>query len=319
MLRPSALGSLLLLYSSLSRHGRRGLREFQGRATNSQRTARHALLNDPVRRATLFRSLRACDRCYRAWVPDGLCRRLGRRPYDNYRRFVAFAWLNVEIRSRVLHAFGLPCDRAAAERLALLSMMTREWNDLQDRFPNSLLLRILSGDEPNPPDDCRLVARLVHACNTWIPTDRFPRFHEFMRAAPRIAGRPFTPETARERLAEKSHAATMAALHAACNDIPEPAAEALRPFSLWFYELDDYADLHRDQEAGRPTLLTPLAAPAAELQASLAAAAASLRASARDPERLLSMMEFLTRRVLDARAQGTDLEREVFFAAPTPA
>jgi hypothetical protein len=318
MLRPAATVEILRAWLRLTPHGRRFLREFRPVAARALRSDRTGALKDPARRRSLLRSLRAADRAFGAHVPEALCRRLGRAPYQVYRRLVSFAWLNGEVRCRILDAFALPYDEAAIERVALLNFLSREWNDLQDRFPTPRLVRIFRGDDQDPPEACLLAVHLAQECRRRMPVEQFPRFHAHLREVPRLSERPFAPEIARERLANKGHAATLGALYAAIPDVPDQVGDALKPLSLWLYELDDYADRLRDLARGHQTLMTTVEAPEAELLRSLREAEAAVRSVAGRPERLLSAMDSLTRMVLDNDPRDLDVERDVFFLPSSP-
>jgi hypothetical protein len=314
MLRPAALAAYVRTWCSLSSLGRRFLWDTR-RAKRGVRSARDALLNAADLRYTLLRSLRISDRAFVRHVPLDLCHAQGRDPYDAYRRFVPFTAFNLEVRGRTLTAFGLDPDEAALERIAILTMMTREWNDLQDVVPTPELVRLLTGECPQPPREALLLAHLLAACRTHVPRDRHPTFNAVLDAVPRYTQRPpeLTLDVARERLERNSHAATLAALYAAREDIPPAVGEALKPFSLWFYELDGYVDLPRDRAARRTTLMTLVADPRAELDATRARAEARIREAAPRPDGLLLGMAFLSTLVEDGRRQGLDVESDVFF------
>jgi hypothetical protein len=314
MLTPAALLDLARTYVPLSAHGRRFFWEMGRNAWRAHRSSAYGDMRDAARRQAILQGFRACDRVFARAVSDALCRHAGRRPRDVYRRYVRFAWLNTEMRCRTLAAFALPCDAAAVERVALVSMLIREWNDMKDRAAMPPLLRVWLGQEERPGAGFELLAALVAARDREVPRDRFPQFHAAVAEVPRLYDQPAAPDGLRARLEWRSHLAALIALRAGVDDIPAAVAEALKPVHAWFYILDEYADLPRDRAAGRATFLGAVADPEAELLAALATAEASLRRSAPAPEALLDLMRSLTRMIRDARRDGVDIEQEFLHA-----
>jgi hypothetical protein len=316
MLHPAAIVDMAWTWLTVSRHGRRWLDTLRHYAGPGSGAELARILNDPARRRTLLRSVRVCDRMFRENVPPELCRRTGREPYAVYLRFVPFACLNVEVRARILDAFQLAYDEAALARVALFFMTTREHNDLTDRLSAAEVGHILTHREQVPRDEALLFVQLVRINLAGMPPDEFGRLWSLFPRMRSIVDELSSPAGPRNRLAERSHSGTLLGLYAVRPDLPEQIGEALRPFSTWFYQLDEFADMARDGEAGRPTVMTTSADPEGELRSSLEAAVRALRSAAPRPERLITMMQFLTDKTIQATRAGLDIEGALFFARP---
>jgi hypothetical protein len=283
------------------------------RTAGSARGDGWRLLRDDALRRGVLRSLLSADRGLREFVPAGLCRRLGREPTLTYGRLMAFAWLNVEFRCRMLDAFDLPYDNDALHRMVLVSILIREWNDALDHTPAAAVLAVLNGEHAAPPDACRLVAHLVQERRRLLPPDLYPRFTALWPAMRAVHGEAFAPARARARLQEAAHLDTLAALYCAGEEIPPAVLLALAPVSFWFYALDQYADAPNDRALGRPTFLRLQDDPEDELRRALHRAEESLVESAPRPGRLLGMMRHMTAAVLGARRDGIDLEQRFLY------
>jgi hypothetical protein len=315
MLHPAAIAEIAWTWVAVGGYGRRWLATLHRHAGLGSGAERQVILNDPARRQTLLRSVRVCDRAFRKHVPRTLCWRVGREPYAVYLRFVPFACLNVEIRARILDAFRLAYDEAALARVALFFMVARECNDLTDRLSAAEVEDIMNRWKEPPREEALLFVHLVRVSLAGLPPDKFGRLWSKRWTIPVAGGRSST--SLEDHLAKTSHLATINGLYAARPDLPEEVGEALRPFSVWFYMLDEFADMARDREAGKPTVMTTVADPEGHLQASLEAAVSALRSAAPQPERLISLMQFLTDKTLQASRAGLDIEAEIFYRGPT--
>jgi len=311
MLHPAAIVDIARTWLSLSAYGRAWLDTMRRYAGPGSGSERQRILNDPARRKTMLRSVRVCDRVFHEEVPPELCRRTGRDPYAVYLRFVPFACLNVEIRARILDAFRLEYDEAALARVAFMFMSVRENNDLKDRLPPAEVHYILHHSKAPPRDEALLCVHLVRTYPERMPRETFGQLWDLFARAPSIAWEPSASISLRDHLAARGHVGTLLGLHAALPELPPEVGEALKPFSFWFYVLDEFADLARDREAGRVTFLSTVENPEAELRASLEAAIVALRAAAPRPERLVAMMQFLTEKAIEAKSSAMDIEEQL--------
>ena len=315
MWRCAVIVALARAFLGLSPQGKRFLWSLRGMRRSGASAEARQVLRDPRRRQGLLRTLRVCDRCFIRLVPESICRRTGRSLEDVYRRFVPFAWCGVEIRCRTLDAFAVPYDEAALERLLVACFLHREFNDRQETHAAQEIYGVIRLQVP-PPADCLLLHHLAREFDALIPRARFPIVYEMLPHIPKLSEDDRTAAQTREQLAAKSNMASLAILGAMKEELPEPLREALKPFSLWFYALDQLADVDEDKAEGRLTFIGTVADPVAEIWRLLADAEQALRRLARDPERLLTFMHFLTRKVVDARRTGQDFEKSFLQIAP---
>jgi hypothetical protein len=308
MMSPAAILDGVRLYLSLSGEGRRFCRRMWSVIRRARVPGAGELLRDRGERRLGTRNLRACDRAFQRFVPVHLTRRLKRDQAALYARYVGLARMNLAIRSRLFEAFDVAYDGAAEDRGALLAFYQREWNDLADRqhVPRAELLASLTGTDVAPR--LALLRHLQDRLMELTPQETFPNYHGQVRAylvAPRTDEAPEDPE------AEVSRRAPIAALVATCvmvDHLPDDLLQAIRPFAIWLYCLDDFADVDDDRAAGRVTYISQADQPERRLRDLQRRAEDEIRRLAARPGRLLRLMRVMAEQVIAARRAGLNVE-----------
>jgi hypothetical protein len=310
------LADFALAYASLSRDGRAFLRK-QRSGQKAGRTSESAeLLRIRPSRLSLIRSLKTCDAVFTDVVPESMRAASGRPASSLYPRFVPFAWISLELWTRLLAAHGISPDEDDARLLILLTFVHREWNDLADEFPAEVLYRSLrSGDSPEPR--LRLLGHLTALNNALAERKgRFNKLFQVWQKSMAFYGRPFKPEEAASYLEGKAALNEESYAAAVLPEVPPDLAETLRRLYIWFLALDDAADVERDRTRGRSTFMTLAADPIGEIWGFFRTCEEEIRrTSPRDPGPLLLLMRSMTADVAAAIRRGRDIEGD-FYAAP---
>jgi len=96
-----------LAYASLSPDGRAFLRKQRPRKKNGRTPESVELLRNRPSRLSLIHSLKTCDAVFADSFPGSVCAASGRRRSSLYPRFVPFAWISLEIWTRLKKGFPL--------------------------------------------------------------------------------------------------------------------------------------------------------------------------------------------------------------------
>jgi hypothetical protein len=303
----------VLLYASLSGEGRRLARRAFGRLRGSEGRSVAEIADDPWQRRLTARNFVVCDRSFRRLVSPDAARAVGRPLPRLYGRLVNFARCNLDLRSRIFHAFRIPYGRRAEGRCVLHSFIHREWNDLIDEQGVDVRELFRAMDLRREAEGrLFLVRRFKQAFDLLVPRERFLNYY---RLADRSAGlypRELTRENARQRTAEMSLFSSLLATYVMKNEVHEALKEALPPLSLWLYSLDDLADLAPDAEGKGLTYMSTVADPEEEIWRLYRDSEASLRRLAPRPERVLPFMRVMTRQIIEARRRNENVEQLYF-------
>jgi hypothetical protein len=267
----------------------------------------------------MIRSLVACDAEFARSVPEQVCAEAGRGRASVYARFVPFAWIGLDLRSRLLDAYGIPRNPSDDRQLILLTFVHREWDDLLDAYQPEVLYHVLrSPDTPEPR--LRLLHHVTGLSNALArEKGLFEKMLEVWDTAMAFYNRPFKPEEAASYLEKKAAINEDLYARTLVPEIPPGLARSLGPFYTWFLGLDDAADVRRDAARGRVTYMTLAADPIGEIRKLLRACEDALRASAtRDPRPLMLLMRSMTAEVTAALGEGRDIERDLFAGPAAP-
>lgn len=312
----SLLFDIARAYASLSPDGRAFLRKHRPRSEKTHTPESVALLANRPSRLSLFRSLKTCDVEFARSVPASVCADTGRTRSSVYARFVPYAWISLELRTRLLTAYRIPPGADHDRQLILLTFVHREWNDALDTVPPDTLYRIVRSGESSEPR-FRLLHHVAALSNALAERKgNFEKMFEIWGKAMDYYHRPFRPEDAAGYLEDK--AALNAEIYAwtLLPEISPELSRILHPLYVWFLSLDDAADVERDRAADRTTYMTLAADPAEEIRKTLRRCEETvLRTAGADPEPLLLLMRSMTADVAAAIRGGRDIESD-FFAAP---
>lgn len=311
-----ALVDFARAYVSLSPDGRAFLRKQRSGHSKGRTPESAALLRNRPSRLSLIRSLRTCDAVFAGSVPESECAASGRRRSSIYPRFVPFAWISLEIWTRLCATYGISPDEDDVRLLVLLTFVHREWNDLVDEVPQETLYRSLRSSAP-PEPRFRLLGTLTALTNALAKRKgRFERLFQNWQRSMEFYNRPFKPEEAAAFLEGKAEFNRISYSTALLSDVPPELAEVLRPFFVWFLALDDASDVVRDRARGRSTYMTVAADPEEEIWRFFRQSEEAVRRTApRDPGPLFLLMRSMTADVAAAIRQGRDIESD-FYAAP---
>ena len=301
-------------YFKLGPDGRRWARSRRKADARHPRRPRIPLLENAADRRELLRKLVICDQAFRECMPEHLPQNFGRRRDDVYARIVPFAMINLLIRCRLLDAYGIAYDRAAEVRLAAFVFCTREWNDvIENRDPNVAAGAIVS--ESKPETAYFLLRNFSRALERILPKDGDQAYAGFKRnSLERLPHLDFG-DTSEARLRAFAAFSLKGGYSVMFPEIPERLGQAIQPFAQWLYSLDELSDYRRDKAARRPTYFTTLPDPIAEMRRITADCENVIRGEAVAPDRVLSLMTYLTDEIVKAYEAGRDLEREIFGAA----
>jgi hypothetical protein len=303
-------------YAALSPDGRAFLRKQRSKSKKSRTPESVGLLENRASRLSLLRSLKTCDAAFFECVPESVCDESGRRRSSVYARFVPFAWIGLEIRSRLLDAFGISRDESHDRQLILLTFVHREWDDLLEEAQPETLYRILRSPQLPEPRFRLLyhVTAVINALNK--QKGLFEKTVEVWDKAMDYYNRPFRDEEAASYLEGKAALNEEIYARTLLPEVPPELSKILRPFYIWFLSLDDAADVERDRARGRTTYMTLAADPVEEIWTLFQRCEETIRRTApRDPGLLLLLMRSMTADVAAAVRQGRDIERD-FYAAP---
>jgi len=316
MSRLSFLIDAARAYAALSPDGRAFLRKQRPKNKKSRTPESVALLENRTSRLSLIRSLKTCDAMFGECVPESVCAESGRRRSSVYARFVPFAWIGLEIRNRLLGAYGISPDESHARQLILLTFVHREWDDLLEEAQPETLYRILKSPQP-PEPRFRLLCHVAVLTNDLSKQKgRYEKTVEVWDKAMDFYNRPFRDEEAASYLESKAALNEEIYARTLLPEVPPELSMTLHPFYVWFLSLDDAADVNRDRARGRTSYMTLAADPVEEIWKFFRLCEETIRRTApRDPGRLLLLMRSMTADVAAAVRQGRDIERD-FYAAP---
>lgn len=305
-------------YAALSPDGRAFLRKHRPKSAKTHTPESIALLGSRPSRLSLFRSLKRCDAEFARCVPESVCVEAGRKRSAVYARFVPYAWISLELRTRLLGAYGISPGAVHDRQLMILTFVHREWDDLLNHSSPEDLHRALGSSLP-PEPRYRLLAHVTALNNDLAKKEgQFERMLEIWDKALNYYNFSVRPEEAASYLEGK--AALNAEIYA-WTLLPEVSPELskiLLPFYVWFLSLDDAADVERDRASGRTTSMTLAADPVEEIRKTLRRCEETiLRTATADAGLLLLLMRSMTADVAAAVRQGRDIESD-FFAAPDP-
>lgn len=263
----------------------------------------------------LMRNFSICDRCFSAWVPRGIHSAMGSDRFRIYRRLLPFAWVCQAIRVRLFAAFGLECDRAAEERSVLWSFIHREWDDLADQWGVSHA-DLFDNFNPDKPlrSEMELYQSLYQRVIRSVPAEQFPIFYRLVSEMPQAVLRHSTREAAARVTADNSHLSVRMSLYVMRNDVPDTLLQVLPAFGFWLYCLDEYADLERDEAAGKVTFMSTVDDPGMELDKAFQKMSSAVEAVAPRPRVLLDYLDLLQRDVKRLKERGVDIEKRLLNA-----
>jgi len=303
-------------YFRLSPTGRRWLRSRLRTKEPRPKRGRFPLLKDRESRRDIIHKLLICDSAFRDNVSDDQLRILGRERRRVYGRFVPFAFINLLIYGRLLEAYGIAYDRPAEARLAKFIFLWREWNDLREHHSLAIgLVTFQRGTEPQPP--FLLLRTLIDTVvGRDAPPEEYPAFANYLRAFMERRPAFLTAQPTEIRIKEAAVFLVMTGYSVMFKKIPEILIEPVRDFAPWFYSLDELSDLHRDKAAKKATHFGKLEDPEKEIWGLYAIREERFRKEACAPERILSLMKFLTEETIRTVRMGFDIESELFGAPP---
>jgi len=306
-------------YAALSPDGRAFLRKHRPRSEKTHTPESMALIENRPSRLGLFRSLKRCDVEFAASVPEPICAEAGRRRSAVYARFVPYAWISLELRTRLLGAYGITPDAGHDRQLILLTFVHREWNDWIDAVQPDILYRVLTA--PDTPEPRFRLLRHVTGLSNALAGQRgnYEKMFEIWGKAMDYYRRPSRPGGAAISLEDKAAINEEIYARTLLPEISPGLSKILSPFYVWFLSLDDAADVERDRAAGRTTHMTLAADPAAEIRNTLRRCEETIgRTAPGATEPLLLLMRSMTADVVAAIREGRDLERDL-FAGPDAA
>jgi len=300
-------------YFELGPDGRRWARARRKSDAHNPHRLHIALLENADDRRELLRKLIICDQAFEVCIPAVLPPGFARSRDDLYARMVPFAMVNLLIRCRLLDAYGISYDRTAELRLAMLMLFQREWNDVGDTHDRIAALNA-ADSEKEPEPAFFLLWHISQHGQKLAPIEGHPDFidlYAFLKQRlPQI-----DPKDTSEPLFARIAAFSLKTGYATMFPrIPERLGRVIPLFAQWFYSLDELSDYRRDKAARKPTYFSTLTDPVAEMKRVVAACEALVREEAPAPDRILSLIRYVTQEILKAHATGLDLEHEIFGA-----
>ena len=305
--------NIFRVYFSLSREGKKFLKELKGKLTKEDVHLFKQTMSKPQKRGRLLKSLSRCDKMFTKYIADFPKAVGNQERYNLYKRFVPFSWGMLEVRCRVFDAFNVVYDKEAENRCVLLAFFHREWNDLIDQHGYSFedLSPVVETQEEIPGKLC-LLRRLRQVLDVLTPRNRFKKYYQHVSNYMALPNLRRMEKNAKEYVEEASFYSSLTQTYLMVEDIDDNLMEFLKLFSAWYYLLDELSDLDKDRKAGRVTYMSLAKDPFSEIKKRYKDCEEASRRLATHPELILGLMKVMTEKVIAARRQGFDLDRYCF-------
>lgn len=301
--------NLLVTYLSLSSEGRRFLRKLRRKTNQIDKSYRRKVLSDSQGMQLYFKNLVICDKVFSEYVPESVCKGLGRDRFTIYARFVSYAWFVLGMWTRVLDAFEVAYDLDAKERCVLIAFVHREWNDLFDsqKYSYDVLFKAIASKEAIP-EPLILLRQLKQMDMKLAPLKRFGKYYEHMQGFYKCCFFEYTKEKAEVVLNDVAPFVALIFMYMMVPDIPEALKETLKPFSRWMYMVDELADIEDDKKAGRITYVGMAENPQESVWQQYKVCEEAILRNAPGPDKLIEFMKELTTKIIDISKRGINIE-----------
>jgi hypothetical protein len=304
---------ILVIYLSLSKQGKRFLKKAVGKSRQVNKTLAKSVLGDLSKILYFIKTLKVCDKVFSRQVSDQLCSDLGREKSAMYARFVAYGWFSLLIWSKILEAFNIPYDQDAKERCVLVAFTHREWNDLFDNRGYSFKELVMAFDyQAAIPKELIFLRQLKQMERKLAPPDRFGKFYQHMQGFDICSLFEYSPEKAEIILDQVAPFVALLFMYIMVGEIPEGLKEIIKPTARWLYMLDELTDLEDDKKINRVTYMIMVKEPEKEMWKQFQTCREVILRIAPNPDKVISFMETITSKVIDAKKRGVDIESSFF-------
>jgi hypothetical protein len=313
MINLGSMFGILTVYLSLSKQGKCFLKKATRKSHPVNKPQTKSVLSDYSKILYFIKNLKVCDKVFNQQVSDQLCAELGREKSVMYARFVSYGWFSLLIWGKLLEAFNLPCDQNAKERCVLIAFTHREWNDLFDHQGYSFDELFKAFDyQSSIPKPLTFLRQLKQMETKLAPEERFGKFYQHMQGFNVCSLFEYTPEKAEIILDQVAPFVALLFMYIMVNDIPEELKEVTKPVARWLYMLDELTDLEHDKKINRVTYMLMVKEPEKVMWEQFEQCRKVILHNAPNPDKLISFMETITSRVIDAKKRGTSIESSFF-------